>query len=364
MSFIDRVLQPPSYGWENEKGELVKPSKKTLVLELLSRMNVFKTKKNWSAAVGWFWVWCLIPFMVLFFVKYFSWLYLAAMLLYGMTIMSTHGTIWYHRYSTHRAYKFKNKFWRFFTQNLVVKLIPEEIYVVSHHVHHSKSDKPGDPYNAQGGFIYCFLADTNHQPIAKDLSEEDYIRTTKFLTHTGIYINSYKQYQTWGSVMNPWVTMLHWVLNWGFWGTVFYLIGGPGLVCALFSGAMLWVLAVRTFNYQGHGAGEDKRQDGIDFNRKDLSINQSRPGLLGGEWHNNHHLYPSSARSGFLPYQFDSAWCYIYLLYKIGAIESYHDSKQQFFKDYYYPAQEALKAKVNAKPVEEKSEERVPEKVN
>ena len=59
------------------------------------------------------------------------------------------------------------------TQNLVIKTFPEEIYVVSHHVHHAKSDQPGDPYNANAGFLYCFLADVNHQPIAQNLSEED-----------------------------------------------------------------------------------------------------------------------------------------------------------------------------------------------
>jgi stearoyl-CoA desaturase (delta-9 desaturase) len=299
------------------------------------RVNIFKTKKNWSAMIGWFWVLCLLPFVLLFFFKYFTWTFAIIGLLYGMFGMSTHGTIWYHRYSTHKAFKFKNKFWRFFTQNLVIKLIPEEIYVVSHHVHHSKSDMPGDPYNAKGGFLYCFLADTNHQPIAKDLSEAFYTRTTKFLSHTGIYINSYAQYQKWGSVGNPWATLLHWVLNWGFWFGIFYLIGGMGLVTAMFMGSFLWILAVRTFNYNGHGNGEDKRKDGFDFNRRDMSINQYRPGLLSEEWHNNHHLYPNSARSGFLPSQIDSAWIYIYLLNKIGGIESYRDSKKQFYEEYY-----------------------------
>jgi sn-1 stearoyl-lipid 9-desaturase len=335
MSFIDHVLQRPTYGWANAEGDLIKPSKGQLVSEMISRMNVFKTKKNWSAAVGWFWVMCLVPFMVLFFVKFFTWWGLAAMFLYGMFAMSTHGTIWYHRYCTHQAYKFSNKFWRFFTQNLVIKLIPEEIYVVSHYVHHVKSDQPGDPYNAQGGFLYCFLADTNHQPISKDLNEHDYLRTTKFLAHTGIKINSYAQYQRWGSVMHPFATMLHWVLNWAFWFAAFYLIGGPSLACGMFGGAMLWIVAVRTFNYNGHGKGKDLRKDGVDFNRRDMSINQSRPGLLSGEWHNNHHLYPSSARAGFLPYQLDSAWMYIYLLYKLGAVSSYHDSKKQFYREYY-----------------------------
>ena len=84
--------------------------------------------------------------------------------------MGTHGTLWHHRYCTHGAYTFRNAFWRVFTQNLTINVIPEEIYVISHHVHHAKSDQPGDPYNAQAGFLYCFLADVNHQPIAKDLS--------------------------------------------------------------------------------------------------------------------------------------------------------------------------------------------------
>ena len=349
MAFIDQVLQQPSYGWQDKNGNLIKPTKTRLVTELLSRINVFKTKKNWSALVGWFWVLCLIPLVVLFFTKFFWWPYLIIGVLYGMVVMSTHGTIWYHRYATHKAYKFKNNFWRFVTQNLVVKLIPEEIYVVSHHVHHMLSDKPGDPYNASGGFLYCFLADTNHQPIAKDMSEEDYIRTSKFLTHTGIYINTYKQYQRWGSVAHPGVTAIHWVLNWAFWYGTFYLIGGHGLACAMFFGAMLWVLAVRTFNYQGHGGGKDKRQDGIDFNRRDMSINQTRPGLLGGEWHNNHHLYPNSARSGFLPYQWDNAWAYIWLLHKIGGIESFRDSKQQFLEDYFRPNKFAVSTKEEEK---------------
>ena len=283
MSFIDQVLQVPSYGWQDEKGELVKPSKGQLVSELFSRINIFKTKKNWIALVGWFWVFCLLPFYIVFLVKFFNiWLLLAS-IGYGLVIMSTHGTIWYHRYCTHNAFKFKNKFWRFVTQNLVVKVIPEEVYVISHHVHHTKSDKPGDPYNTGAGFLYCFLADTNHQPIAHDLNERYYHRATMFMRHTGIKLNTFEQYQKWGSIAHPLRTAGLWILNWSFWYAMFYLIGGHALACALFGGAMMWVVGVRTFNYNGHGAGEDQRREGLDFNWNDLSVNQYRPGLLSGE---------------------------------------------------------------------------------
>ncbi|MDP4247945.1 MAG: acyl-CoA desaturase, partial [Bacteroidota bacterium] len=73
---------------------------------------------------------------------------------------------------------------------------------------------------------------------------------------------------------------------------------------------------------------------------KDLSVNQLWPGFVAGEWHNNHHLYPSSARSGFLTYQLDLAWHYIRLLKAIGGVSSYHDAKKLFLSRYRQPYME------------------------
>lgn len=334
MAFIDYVLQTPSYGWKNEKEELIIPTSKQLFSEFFSRINIFKNKKNWISFISWFMILCMMPFFVLFITKYFSFKLLGAFLLYSLIIMSTHGTIWFHRYCTHKSYKFKNRFWRFITQNLVVRSFPEEVYVVSHHVHHTKSDLPGDPYNAKAGLLYCLLADVNHQSINKELSENDYNKAAHFVKHTGIHINSYEAYRKWGSIVNPFYTMALWLLNWSFWYTTFYFIGGHGLACTLFSAAMFWMLLVRAFNYTGHGGGETKHIEGIDFDRSNLSINQTRPGLFSGEWHNNHHLYPASARAGFLPYQIDLAWVYIWCMHRLGAVASYHDSKKDFLKKY------------------------------
>ncbi len=283
---------------------------------------------------------CLLPFLYLFLFRYFSWWLLALIIPYSMIVMGTHGTIWFHRYCTHKAYTFSHPFWRLLTQNLVIKTFPEEIYVVSHHVHHVKSDEPGDPYNSQAGFMYCMLSDVNHQSISKNLDEKDYQRVTHFLRHTGVQINTYQQYLTWGSVATPWYTLTVWLLNWCFWFLILYSLGGLALVSAIFSAALLWFVFVRAFNYTGHGKGEVKHVDGVDFDRSNLSINQTRPGLFAGEWHNNHHLYPGSARAGFLPHQIDLAWIYIYCMHKLGAVSSYHDSKADFMKKY-FSAQQA-----------------------
>jgi len=216
----------------------------------------------------------------------------------------------------------------------VIKTFPEEIYVVSHHVHHAKSDQPGDPYNSRAGFMYCMLSDVNHQRIKKDLSEKDYYKAYHFMAHTGVQLNNFKQYMKWGSLATPFYTIAVWIINWAVWYTLLYLIGGHGLACAIFTSAMFWFVLVRAFNYTGHGKGKEKHVEGLDFDRSNLAVNQTRPGMFTGEWHNNHHLFPGSARAGFLPYQLDLAWIYIYCMHKIRVVSSYKDSKKEFLRKY------------------------------
>ena len=127
MAFIDILLQQPSYGWTNAQGELSVPTTKQLFSEAFSRINIFKTKKNWISLMSWLMAVCMLPFFFLFITKYFSWPLFIVVVVYSMIIMSTHGTIWFHRFCTHKAYKFSSPIWRFLTQNLVIKTFPEEI---------------------------------------------------------------------------------------------------------------------------------------------------------------------------------------------------------------------------------------------
>jgi sn-1 stearoyl-lipid 9-desaturase len=336
-NFMDHVLEPPSYGWKDQENQLIVPTTRELFKEFRFRLNIFRDKKNWLTFFSWSRLVILVACLFIFLFNYFNFYLLGVAFLYSMIVMGTHGTIWYHRYCTHAAYTFSNKFWRFITRNLTINIVPEETYVVSHHVHHAKSDEPGDPYNAQAGFLYCFLADVNHQPIAHHLSEGEYARVLKLMDHTGVKANTYAQYRKWGTIANPGRAIIGWLGNWAFWGLTFYLIGGPGLLFTLFGAAGFWAIGVRTFNYEGHGKGKEKHREGTDFNRKDLSINQIWPGYVAGEWHNNHHLFPSSARSGFLNYQLDLAWCYIKLLNMLGGVSAYHDSKKLFLAEYHQP---------------------------
>lgn len=353
MSFLNRVLDPPSYGF-TRKGQFYKPTNQEIWTEFFIRLNVFNDRKNWLAFFSWFTVLFFAPFCIIFFVKYFTWKLLLIAFLYSMVWMGTHGTVYLHRYGTHHAFTFSNKGWLWFVRELCIKVVPEEVYMISHHVHHYISEKPGDPYNVHGGWLYCFLADVNHQGVAKDLKPEEYKRLAGMIDHTGIKINSYEQYQKWGSIAHPFWTMLHFLLNWAFWGAVFFLIGGWPLVFAIFAGVEVWAVGIRTYNYSGHGGGKDLRKEGDDFDRTNLSINQLWPGLVTGEWHNNHHLFPNGIRAGFQPYQLDYAWWVICGCRALGGVDTWRDSTPQFFAQYYEPylrEKAAKNAQIEAKTV-------------
>lgn len=334
--FLARCLERPAYGFERE-GAFYRPSKREIFHEFFSRLNLAASRKNWLPLWSWAIVGLLGVALALFLVRHFTWPLAGLGLAYALVVLGTHGTIYLHRYSTHRAFRFRNRFWLFVVRNLTVKVVSEELYVVSHHVHHRYSEKPGDPYNVNGGWLYCFLADVNHQVVAQDLSPVDYARVSRLVERTGVHANDYAGYRRWGTISSPVPTLLGFAGNWAFWYAALWLAGGHALALAIFGMSGVWAVGVRTFNFDGHGRGRDRRRAGIDFGRTDLSVNQVWPGYVASEWHNNHHLYPSGARSGFLPYQVDLAWQFVRFCAWAGVVSSYRDFREEFLRDHYQP---------------------------
>ena len=121
MAFIDEILQKPSYGWMDAQGVFLKPTVSQLFREAFSRINIFRTRKNWIALISWFMAACMLPMFIIFILNFLTWKTAIVLVVYAMVIMSTHGTIWFHRYCTHKSYKFSHPFWRLITQNLVIK---------------------------------------------------------------------------------------------------------------------------------------------------------------------------------------------------------------------------------------------------
>jgi stearoyl-CoA desaturase (delta-9 desaturase) len=351
---LARVLREPTYGWTRD-GALSSPDTATLLREWVVRMNVFADPKSWLPITGWIWTLALVPFGLVFLTKYFTWKLMLAGFLYAMVGIGTHGTVWLHRYATHRAFTFRNGFARALCRELTIKIVPEETYVVSHHVHHAYSDQPGDPYNATAGWLYCFLAAELHQPIARDLSPEDYRRTAALLGHTGVKLNTYEQYQRFGSIAHPGRTWAHFALNWAAWYAIFYALGGHALATCLFGWASVWGIGIRAHNYDLHAGGVDRRRDGIEFDRRNLAINAFWPGLVAGEWHNNHHLFPNSVRAGFLWWQPDISFAFIRLYRLLGGITAWRDFSASFESRYHQPYLAAKRAGAASSAVTEPS---------
>jgi fatty-acid desaturase len=334
--FLRGVLEEPGYGWERN-GEAYKPTLREIAREWRSRLNLFATRKAWLAVSDWFWTLCFVPFAVVFLREYFGWKLMLAGFLYSMVWLGAHGTVYLHRYCTHRAFRVRGGLYLFILRNLSIKIVPEEIYVVSHQVHHAFSDQAGDPYNARCGFLYCFLASDLHQPIKRDLSREAYDRVCGLVRHSGMRINTYEQYQRWGSIAHPARLSAHYALNWAFWYAAFYAVGGHGLATAIFGWCVVWALGIRAHNFDLHAGGKDRRKTGVDFDRKSLAVNAVWPGYVAGEWHNNHHLYPRSARAGFLWWQPDISFAFIRLYRLLGGVTSLRDCRDEFFERYYEP---------------------------
>jgi sn-1 stearoyl-lipid 9-desaturase len=331
-AFLLRVLGTPTYGW-TRGGKFYRPTTREIFSHWGSRMNLAASRKNWLSVTGVLWSFALVPFLVVFLTQYFSWLKLGMGLLYALVWLGTANTVWLHRYCTHQAFTFSHPIYRFIARNLTVRIIAEELYVVSHHVHHGYTEEAGDPYNAHGGRLYCFLAAELHQTIARDLSPKEYQRVVDMVKHTGVVPNTYAQYRSWGSVCHPARLFASFTLNWIFWYGAFFLMGGHGLACAIFGLSAIWAIGIRDFNYDAHGCGKDKR-DKTDFHRKDLSINQLFSGTVAGEWHNNHHAFPGGVRSGFLWWQLDTAYLVIRVFKMFGGIASMRDYKARFLEKY------------------------------
>jgi sn-1 stearoyl-lipid 9-desaturase len=350
---LKRVLREPGYGWARD-GELYKPTAAEMLREWRSRMNLFKSPKAWLAVAGWGWTLLLLAIWIVALTQYFTWTLVLVSFLHSAIWLGVHGTVYLHRYSTHRAFTFRNRFFRFICRNLSIKIVPEEIYVVSHHVHHALSDLPGDPYNARAGWLYCFFAGELHQQINPNLDEKDYEAVCRLVRHTGMRCNTYQQYQYWGSIAHPARLIAHYLLNWAAWYGALYLLGGHALATAIFGGAFVWAVGIRAHNYGLHAGGKDKRRDGVDFDRTNLAINDFWPGMIAGEWHNNHHLYPTSVRSGFLPWQLDSSYAFIWCYRLIGGITSWRDLRPKFYEKHYRPylAARAARAAVPAAAAE------------
>ena len=306
------LIVEPTYGY----GDLAprKPTLREVFVEWFDAINFLKDRTRLLPAA--YLVYHLATFgvFILFFARYFSLASVGIVMGIATFIATIYNTVWYHRYCTHRAYRFRS----LWPARLLLWTNPvcfrEEGFVIPHRIHHSKSDKPGDPYGPHLGWLGSYLAIESQQKTNRDITRSDYERLARSLEHIGFAQNSYEKFRRTGSVENVWHYGAHVMVATLFWCSLGYVVASwPGAMAWL-AGAFLSSFFMRDFNYRGHGGFFFKASEGH-------PANQLFYGLLGGEWHDNHHDHPRSARAGLAWWQLDAPYWIIKAMGACGLVE-------------------------------------------
>lgn len=305
------LLLEPSYGY----GESLtrRPSLREILIEWIDAVSFWKHSSRRLPAFYAAYHLATLAVFVWFLIRVVS--LNSVVMVLGVTtlIAMVYNTVWYHRYCTHRAFKFRS----LWIARLFLWLNPvcfrEESYVIPHRVHHAKSDGIGDPYGPHLGWLGSYLATESQQKVNREISQQDYDRLCKSLEHIGFVKSSYVNYQRHGSVENPWHYLARVLIANLFWTGLAYGSAGATGVLAWLSGVFFYSFLVRDFNYRGHGGFLGQHVPGI-------PLNHVFYGLIAGEWHENHHAHPRSAKSGLAWWQIDVPYWIIKSLALCGLV--------------------------------------------
>lgn len=313
------LLLPPTYAGTVVAGQ--RPSLRQLLVEWVDAVAFWRDSTRVFPAL--YAAYHLATGLVFgaFMIRHLSLGAVVTVMAIGSSIATVYNTVWYHRYCTHRAYRFSRLLWArmFLWTNPVC--FREESYVIPHRIHHAHTDQPGDPYGPHLGWLGSYLGTESQQKLNRDLSAPEYDRLARSLNHLGMAKNSFEAFGRTGSVEPLW----HWLLRVaaanGFWNGLAYWVAGWWGVQAWLAGVFFYSALVRDFNYRGHGGFFGEHEPG-------QPLNQIFYGLIAGEWHENHHQQPRLARSGFRWWQLDVPYWIIRLLYAVGVVSHYVEADE------------------------------------
>lgn len=295
-TYRQTILDKPTYGHPGPAPK--RPTTREVLAEWFDAVSFWKDRTRLIPAL--YAAYHLATFVVFiwFLVTNFSLAAVVTVLLGATFIGTVYNTVWYHRYCSHQAFKFRNIwFARLFLWTNPV-CFREESYVIPHRLHHANSDEPGDPYGPHLGWLGSYLATETQQKTNRNLTVAEYERLVKSLGHVGLLTNNYEQYRRTGSVEKTWCYVARSIVAHLLWCGLAWAVAGWWGVWAWISSTFLFTFVVRDFNYRGHSALTGNRKHG-------KPVNQVIYALIAGEWHENHHQYPRLARSGLVWWQID-----------------------------------------------------------
>jgi stearoyl-CoA desaturase (delta-9 desaturase) len=225
----------------------------------------------------------------------------------------------FHRLLTHRGYKTPKAVEYFLTFCGLLALEGGAInWVVTHRIHHSKTDTIGDPHTPRDGGWWAHMG---------------WILTGTAQQHDDETMQRYAP-DLMKDPVHVWMNRLYFVpliLS----GIALLAIGGWPM---MFVGVFLRVTVGLHFTWLVNSATHmwGKRR----FATRDDSTNSWWVALLtfGEGWHNNHHAYPRAARHGLRWYEIDFNWYGIRALQMLGLARSIRLISKQQIAMAAYPA--------------------------
>jgi len=330
-------LLEPTYKYTTDGQTPHRPTPREALVEWLDVVDFVRKPRRALNAALFVAHWSTFACLVLFFAKYFTLSTCAFWIASVVFLCNGPHTLWYHRYCSHRAFKFKRlSFARLFLWSNPL-YTPEEHYAIAHRQHHAFQERVGDPYGPHIGWLGSYVAIDSIQKLNVDIPPDRYEKLQKSVEHIGFKMNSYRQFRRTGTVENLRHYFLRTLVAQALWCSLAYAIGGvPYVVTWYGSTYTLWFL-LRDFGWRGH-RGKSKVPD-WEFDVHSSATNQRFYGYLASEWHDNHHLYPSSANLAFLPSQFDISFQLVRVLNGLGLLESYNDAKPKFLRRFGHQTQ-------------------------
>jgi stearoyl-CoA desaturase (delta-9 desaturase) len=336
---LDRIkhhpIIEPTFGYTASRDLPYKPRVSEVLHEWLDSMNAIKYPTRSLIVLNFSFHFMTAIVFVFFMLQRPPLDSLIFMLASVCALGTIYNTVWYHRYCSHAAFRFrKDSYAKLFLWSNPI-LFREECYAIPHLIHHQRTEKPGDPYGPHLGWLGNYLATESAQKTNPSLTKQEYEVLVASIAHISLRTNSHAKFIRTGSIekVNYYLTRICFAQL--AWAAVAFAIGGIPHLLAWFSAIFFISFLIRDFNWTGHGGNfRQVKRKGWEFDNKSYALNQCFYGYLASEWHDNHHKYPFSANNGFLPGQFDLAFQIIKLMHRVGIVESYVDARPIFKKDY------------------------------
>ncbi len=326
----NKILIEPTFGYTNLDNSPRRPMPHEILIEWVDSVNFIKSRNRLLIALNFCFHFATMLFMIYYFSFCFSLGSFFFMIFMIFFLAIVYNTLWFHRYCCHAAFKFKKRAYALFLLWTNPFVFREESYALAHLVHHQLTDKAGDPYGPHLGCFGSYFAIESTQKLNTNISNEDFEVLKGDIEHIGFKMNTYEQFKKTGCVENVYYYLCRITFAQLLWGLFSFLIGGFRFLIAWYSALFIITFLIRDFNWRGHGGNYRRnKKPGWEFD-KTSALNQHFYGYLASEWHDNHHRYPMSVNTGFLPGQIDIAFWLIWSLAKLNVVHYHFNAAVNF----------------------------------